>query len=177
MRVDGLAANMTDQYDEGELPNEDPMNETDPFLELPPGVKVLIASDTLQPEEGENDDSQSSNTTGNINLLKEHPDVSERVVQTCLKRVDTTGGSMSETTTSVTKTESLRNESAQNQKTDYERRFTTPRYLKEIMATNQGGRMEDMVSRTRHRPSLPAIKSQFQEAYKKVRALVEGLSR
>ena len=42
---------MADQYDEGELPSEDPMNETDPFEELPLGDKVLIASDIAQSAE------------------------------------------------------------------------------------------------------------------------------
>ena len=35
---------MTDHYDEGEMPNEDSMNEADPYLELPPEDGALMAS-------------------------------------------------------------------------------------------------------------------------------------
>ena len=111
---------MTDRLEEDGLPEEDPMNETDPFLDLPPGDKALIDPDTAQ--------------------LNEKGDANEKA-------------------------------------TPYQKRIQMSRELGELMLTNQGGSVGDTISRTRHRPSLPAIKSQFQEAYKRVRTLVEGLSR
>ena len=110
---------MADQYEEGELPNEDPMNETDSSLELPSGDGALIAPEITQPEEQ--------------------------------------GNAIEEATP------------CKKPKINYE--------LENLGSTNKPGGKEDILQPKRNRPSLLAVRGRFREAYKKVRSLVEDLSR
>ena len=49
--------------------------------------------------------------------------------------------------------------------------------LKNLGSTNKPGGKEDILQPKRNRPSLLAVRGRFREAYKKVRSLVEDLSR
>ena len=62
-----------------------------------------------------------SNIPKDMNFPNEHPDILKRVVRICLKRVDTTDGSVRETNTHENTVKSLQKESPQNQNSKHKK--------------------------------------------------------